>query len=201
MRQVDYNSQRNNDSFKGLFSGNKQCFTTCAWMFISYYSNYDGTNDQQLTKYFDDVENSVGSKGIGEKIKAKYNWISGKTSYWGLVQEAGIQKYLPNHKIKFDTKFPLAQLHGLVTNGPVLISTKKLGGLRGGHIILLVDNWQIGHISQKGFYVHDPYGNANSNYRDHNGKNVIYTDTYLNRHIDKGNGICWVLYNSSITGG
>jgi len=193
MRHIDYNTQRNNDSFKGLFLGSKQCFSTCAWMFISYYSNYDGTNDQQLAKYFDDVETSVGKKGIGEKIKARFSWITGKTSYWGLIQEAGIQKYLPDKKIKFDTQFPISKLHTLVEKGPVIISTKKLGGLRGGHIILLVDNWSIDHIKH-GFHVHDPYGNANSKYVDRNGKSVIYTDSFLNKHIKKKEDKCWVIY-------
>lgn len=195
MRHVDYNSQRNNPSYGGLFSGSKQCFTTSSWMFICYYnSQYDGTSDKQLSKYFDDVEDSVGKKGIGEKIKAKYSWITGKTSYWGLVQEAGIQKYLPNQDIKFDTKFPISKLHSLVEKGPVIISTKKFGGLRGGHIILLIDNWYNKHTSDKGFYAHDPYGNANSNYNNRNGRAVIYTDNDLNKHINKGNDFCWVLY-------
>lgn len=195
MRQIDYNPQRDNFNFAGKFSGYKQCFSTCAWMFISYYDkNCDGSDDQQLKVYVDDVEATVGKPGIGELIKQKYNWITGHTSYWGIVQESGIQKWLPSHTIIFDTKFPIDRLPDLVEKGPVIISTRKMGGLKGGHIILLVDNYyhdEIGHI---GYYVNDPYGNAITNYINHNGENQVYTKNYLNKFINKGNDLCWVLY-------
>jgi hypothetical protein len=165
-------------------------------MFISYYNKfYNGTDDVQLAKYFDDVEISVGKPGIGERIKARYEWITKKgSSYWGLVQEAGIQKYLPSHKIIFDTKFPIKNLYELVEKGPVIICTSKMGGLKGGHIILLVDNWENEYTNDKGYYVHDPYGHALFNYKNKNGENKMYTENYLNKYINKGDDLCWVLY-------
>jgi uncharacterized protein YvpB len=50
----------------------------------------------------------------------------------------------------------------------VIIGTFKLGGLPGGHIILLVG------IDDYDYIVNDPFGNANTNYKDKNGAGVIY---------------------------
>jgi hypothetical protein len=191
MREIDYNSQRDNFNFDGGFSGYKQCFSTCAWMFLSYYGQfYDGTDDAMLKNYVDEVEAEVGKAGIAEEIKKKYSWIKGKTSYWALVQQAAIQDYLPNKKIIFDEFYDIEDLRSLVIKGPVIIHTSKIGGLKGGHIILLVDYLPNVDV----FVVNDPFGDARSNYKNDNGKEIPYRFDWLKKYINRGKGKCLVIY-------
>lgn len=190
MRKIIYNSQRDNFTFEGKFKSWNQCFSTCAWMFISFYDkNIDATNDKQLAKYVDDVENNVGKPGIAEKIMEKLRWITGYTSMWYLVQQAGIQKYLPKKKIIFNEFFSIKNLHELVIKKPVIIGTSKLGGLKNGHIILLVDY----DSKTDSFMVNDPFGDATGNYLYKNGDGVKYKKQWLNKYINYGNG-CRVIY-------
>ncbi len=71
-------------------------------------------------------------------------------------------------------KRSLICLSKYLKSGPVILGTKKLGGLRGGHIILLVRK------DTKGFYVNDPFGDGlNSNYINQNGYNVFYAKDKL----------------------
>lgn len=189
MHKIDYNSQRDNVTF-GSFPGYRQCFTTCAWMMMSYYSDMiDGKSDRAMASYFEDVEDSVGKSGIGEKIKQKYNWIRGNTSLWWLVQQAGIKEWLSRYGVKghavYADSCPIDKLIDLVEQGPVIVGTKKLGGLPGGHIILLTG------YRNGAFIVNDPYGSALTNYRDHNGDSVIYPVDYLKKYLTGGRCIFW----------
>lgn len=191
MHKVDYNNQRDNVTY-GTFSGHRQCFTTCAWMLMSYYSDMiDGTSDRAMSAYFDDVEDSVGKAGIGERVKRRYDWIKGNTSYWWLVQQAGINEWLKRYGVKghavFADSCPMDKLIDLVNKGPVIVGTKRLGGLSGGHIILLIGY----NEEQRSFNVHDPYGSAVRNYTDENGENVVYHQDYLVKHLTGGRCLFW----------
>ena len=154
-------------------------------MFLSrYISKFKGNDDKGLAKYLDDVEDSVGKPGIGEEIKRRYSWITGSTSYWWLVQEAGINKWLKNNgvnrKVTFSNKkTPFEDLRKLILESPVIIHTKKLGGLRGGHIILAVG------YDEDNIICHDPFGNAKSNYALKMGRNQKYPDEMLIKHTGK----------------
>jgi hypothetical protein len=182
-RVIGYNSQRDNIDF-GSFPGYKQCFTTVSWMFMSFYtSRIDATDDKKLAIYFDDVEDSVGTQqGIGEKIKRKFQWITGNTSYWWLVQRAGIEKWLWGKGVQgnaiFEEKMPFDDLCDLIYHGPVILQTKKMGGLSGGHIILVVA------YDKNNIICHDPYGNALTNYRIRDGAYVEYPKFWL-KHYTK----------------
>jgi hypothetical protein len=175
---IKYNSQRDNISLGG-FRAYWQCFSTSAWMFMSFYSpDIDATNDTKLSIYLDDVEDSIGNPGIGEIVKRKYNWITGRTSFWWLVQKEGIEKWLWHVGIKgvvffSDKQTDFDNLRKLVDNGPVILQTNKLGGLKGGHIILAVG------YTDNALICHDPYGNCMTNYKDHNGAYVAYPDEVL----------------------
>lgn len=185
MRKIDYNSQRDNFDFDGKFPAWKQCFSTCAWMFMSYYNkDINATNDTKLAQYVDDVEALVGKPGIAEKVKQKYNWITGNTSMWWLVQQAGIQKNLSEKEIIFSEKISVKELPELVKEKPVIIGTHKMGGLPGGHIILLVD-----YDSEKDSYVvNDPYGNATGNYLCDDGDSILYSHDFLKKYIQYKTG-------------
>ena len=176
---IGYNSQRDNIDFAGKFPGFWQCFTTCAWMFMSYYSkSIDATDDNGLASYLDDVEMMIGKPGIGEKIRNKYDWIKGHTSEWWLVQQNGIEEYLwkrgvTGNAIFKDQTIGYDSLNGLLDVGPVILGTNKLGGLKGGHIILAVG------YTPEGIICHDPYGNAIKKYASAAGANILYPDGFL----------------------
>jgi uncharacterized protein YvpB len=176
--EIGYNSQRDNYSFFNTFPGWAQCFSTSAWMLMSYFTaKITAGDDAGLAQYVDDVEANVGKPGIGEIIKRKYNWISGNTSYWWLVQEAAITKWLNERGLIGHAKFinggTYADISIALINGPVILQTNKLGGLPGGHIILLVG------MENENFIVNDPYGNANTKYVDKNGHQVLYSKTLI----------------------
>ncbi|MCK5606136.1 hypothetical protein KAR91_29830 [Candidatus Pacearchaeota archaeon] len=183
--EIGYNSQIDNDDFKGRFSGWRQCFTTSAWMFMSFYSkNIAAEDDFDLSVYFDDVEASVGTPGIGEKIKRKYKWITGSTSLWWLTQKEGVEKWLWKNGVEGDALFceedEFPNFYALLRHGPVILGTKKIGGLRGGHIILLT-----GFEKNGDYIVHDPFGDATTNYANRNGECVIYPESMLRKHTGK----------------
>lgn len=189
-----YNSQRDNYTFAGKFKAFWQCFSTSAWMFLSWYiPGIDGTDDEGLAKYLDDVEDSVGKPGMGEKIKNKFNWIKGKTSYWWLVQRAGIEVWMWKNGIHGTCKFSdyaidFDKLNKLLESGPVIFGTNKIGRLPGGHIILVMS--YVG-----GSYIcNDPFGNATSHYQDTDGEKVVYPDWYLKKYCGNKKGLVRCLW-------
>jgi hypothetical protein len=185
MRDIGYNSQRDNYNFAGKFSAYSQCFSSSAWMFLSYYcDSIKADDDNGLMNYVDDVEASVGYPGIGEKVRQKYNWIKGNTSLWWNVQKEAIEKYmwLNGHKgevLFHDKTFPFYSLSSVLKDGPVIIGTNKIGGLPGGHIVLIVDTDKHNDT----FIVNDSFGNARSNYADQDGHKVIYPSRWLQQYV------------------
>lgn len=177
MRRVGYNDQRNNIDFGGAFAGWKQCFSTSAWMFISYYcKSYKFNDDMQLSEYLKDVEGIVGYAPIARRAILKFAKfvkmpIIG-SSYWWLIQKEGIEEYVkkctPHFELQFYDAGTWEQFDNALKSGPVIAGTKYLGGLPGGHIVLVVDR------DEKFYYVNDPYGDATTNYKNHNGEMVAY---------------------------
>jgi len=181
MRKIKFNSQRNNYDFAGKFKGYQQCFATSAWMFMSFFSElFRADDDKQLSRYVDDVCNEVGETGIGEE-EAKYNKLSGNSAYYWLVQVAAIKKWLGQAgkkiAISYDSETTADKIKSALKNSPVIVGTNRLGGLKGGHIILIVD------IDGEDFIVNDPYGNAQTNYKDHNGDSVRYPVAWLSKYL------------------
>jgi len=195
MREVKYNKQRDNLNFGGTFSGWRQCFGTSAWMLIGYYApdSYDATNDTELAAYLDDVEIKIGKKGIGEE-EVKEHGIEGWSSIWWPVQQGGITKWLRQAGYKgkavfMDATCSLEQLDKLLLDGPVIMATNKLGGLPGGHIILIVDQ------DGENYICNDPFGDATGNYQSDNGQNVKYKKSWLKPYIAyHGNGKVRCMY-------
>jgi hypothetical protein len=185
LREIGYNSQRNNFNFAGKFPAWSQCFSTCAWMLLSYYcpASIIAKDDEGLQNYVDDVEATVGKPGIGEKVRNKFRWITGNTSLWWNVQKEGIEKYMWMHGCKgsmefHEKDFSIDSLQGQLKDGPIILGTDKMGGLPDGHIILLVDYDDDRDL----FIVNDPFGNARTNYSDHNGEAVKYSLYWLRKY-------------------
>lgn len=183
IHKIGYNSQRNNFDFAGKFKGWAQCFSTCAWMFMSFYSeNIIATDDAGLSDYVDDVDATVGKPGIAEDIVRKTKYITGKTSLWWDVQKEGIEKWLWKngcHGLAVFQERPLsdASFSELIKKGPVILGTTKMGGLPGGHIILAIGE------TDRGIICHDPFGDARGNYISHDGNAVEYPREFLKKYI------------------
>jgi hypothetical protein len=182
---IKWNSQRNNFNFNGTFKGYAQCFSTCSWMLMSYYSlEIDALDDKALSKYVDDVEATVGSTpGLAEEIQANDHSITGKTSLYWEVQRIGITHWLKNLKVngkaicEYNASFN--RIKEILKTDPVIIGTNKMGSLPGGHIILGIGYDDIYTI------INDPFGNAVKNYTDENGESVYYEDKFLNKYFTK----------------
>lgn len=158
MRKIGYNSQRDNFVIHGI-PGSSQCFATSAWMFISWFRpDLDAHDDAALKKYIAELT----AKGTG----AEYEWEA---------QQKQIEKYIGARVelgVDLNTGAGLlspADLLDRLHYAPVIIGTKHMAGLPGGHIILGVDATPDGKV-----FCHDPYGDANTGYKDKNGENVIY---------------------------
>lgn len=165
MREIVYNSQRNNKTVKGL-APSVQCFATSAWMFLSWYApeKYRGDDDAALSWFVGDVTMRATSD--------EFEWSAQAAMIQKYLDAAGVRKTV-KLGIDLDTGNPLtsaAQLAAYLTAGPVIIGTKKMGNLPGGHIILGVDNAPDG----SGIICHDPYGDARTNYRSTDGAAVNY---------------------------
>jgi hypothetical protein len=190
MRTIGYRSQRKVTGFENVFPDSWRCFTASAWMFLSFYdSTIEVDDDEGFNEYLDDVEASIGKAGIAEEVQAEDRGVKGHTSTYFKVQQAGINKRIAEHAT-YDENYPIDQLGALVQEKPVIIRTYKLGGLPGGHMVLLVD-----YLPQcDSFRVNDPYGNAVNGYNNPNGNNVLYQMEFIKKAIDKGNGNCIILY-------
>lgn len=197
MRAIGYNSQRDNISFGGKFKAFWQCFSTSSWMFMSYYSpRYMVGDDRTLAEYLDDVELSIGKRGIAEKTIARLGLKITKNSslYW-VIQQSGIDLWLAMAGIRgkaifHDASFPIYSLPTLLKSGPVIIGTKKMGGLPGGHIILLVDY----DPQSNDFIVNDPFGNARTNYASQSGQLIRYNAEWLRKYIEFAPWMCRCIY-------
>ena len=143
-----------------------------------------------LATYVDDVEATVGRPGTGERVRERYKWITGKTSMWWLVHQAALQERIADRRVLFNEHFPIEQLPHTLEAGPVIIGTNKMGGLPGGHIILLVD---YDH-ERNAFVVNDPYGDATGNYLYAHGHGVRYGYDWLLQYIDYGNNAARCIY-------
>ena len=195
IHEIIYNSQRNNIDFGGKFKATWQCFTTCAWMFMSFFNpSINAEDDTELAKYLDDVEDSIGGHGIGEDMKEKVPWIKGDTSYWFLVQQAGIKKWfgkdgIPNNVI-FTEGLDFNSLPDILDKSPVILNTAGLGGTR-GHIILAIGYDDLNIIC------HDPFGNAVKMYVEPNGAEVSYPKDWLYKYTGRK---CAALYMGDLEG-
>lgn len=184
-RTVKYNRQTDNKDFPALRPW-QQCFSTSAWMLLGYLCPelYDGSDDAGLAKLVEDVSNHVGAAGIGETIMAQQKLDPhNESAYIWIVWKMVLKKYLTDGGkngtvVYMDGNCSLENLYKALDVCPVIVGTYKMGGLPGGHIILVT-----GYTDECSFICHDPFGNANSGYKDKNGENVVYSKDYLTTYI------------------
>lgn len=165
MRDVGYNNQRDNFTINGIGPWS-QCFATCVWMLLSYYApeKYRYDDDKALKKYIAEITAGGAAR--------EYEWEAQRIMIQKYLDRAGVEKRV-KLGISLQTgvgQTSVAELHELLKAGPVIIGTKKMAGLPGGHIILGVDNADDGEK----IVVNDPFGNAATSYSNENGKGVVY---------------------------
>ncbi|HMX35311.1 MAG TPA: papain-like cysteine protease family protein, partial [Leptospiraceae bacterium] len=125
--------------------------------------------------YVDYTEAMVGSPGIAEEVPG---W-SGRSGAWYIVHQAALERLLPGKKIIWDIELDPDSLIQALQFSPVVYGTIEIGNLAGGHIILV-----LGYDKDKDeFIVHDPFGDATTNYKDTNGAYKRYPRWYLRRYF------------------
>ena len=181
---IQYNSQRDNFEWGGLLKAWAQCFYTSCVMFLSNWIPAANTKEYE-TQYVDDTEVLVGKPGIAEKVMRRYNWITGRTGAWLYTHRDAIQERFAaaalNLKVigkagenlggKLNLGTPADISNALKNGSPVVISTKLTSF---GHIVLIIGETDTSWI------LHDPYGNALTDYRDLNGDSVRYEKNWFN---------------------
>lgn len=180
--EIGYNSQRDNFNFNGAFSGYSQCFSTSAWMLMSYFcpAGINVADDIGLAAYIRDVDTAVNADArVAKSIQDNDHTITGHTSLYWEVQKAGIQMWLSNRKINGQaiTEYNASydRMKQLIDKGPVIIGTDKMAGLPGGHIILGIGKDDANTI------VNDPFGNAVLAYSVSDGSGCEYPDIFLSK--------------------
>lgn len=168
-RNIVINDQRDNLTVNAL-GAYSQCFATSNWMRMSNYTDkIKAGDDQGLAEFLLYMETVVGPKFVS----------AAHPSLYFNVQSAAVTKWLNDRGVLgkdiTDLKFPFEDLVRKLDDGPVTIGTTKIGGLPGGHIILLVDF----DVLTDSFVVNDPFGDAKTDYQDHEGGGVHYPVSYL----------------------
>jgi hypothetical protein len=200
MRKIGWNDQRDNYDYAGKFKAWWQCFSTSAWMFLSWLTGdkIKAKDDKGLAQYLDDVEITVGKTGVAERTIARLRLkITGGSSYWWAIQQAGIKEWAAANGVNADIQFRdgtilISSLPTILKTSPVIIATKYLGGLPGGHIVLIVDYDE----KSNSYIVNDPFGNAKTKYLDKNGDSVLYNAEWFSQYINVGGNKCRVIFKA-----
>lgn len=186
VHKIGYNTQRDNEDFDNAFPGSKQCFSTAAYMLLSFISPviHKAEDDNMLASYVRDASDVVDKTGTGAEMDKKNNYTVNSAYFWEVHKK--IIENIMHVENKFgrmiyrDASATWEMLYSALESGPVILGTNKLGGLPGGHIILA-----IGHEANGDLICHDPYGDANTRYKNINGQSVVYSREFLEPAIGK----------------
>ena len=187
LKNVPYDSQRDNP-----IDPNKTCYPTSVSMVLRFLENKGKQREEYLR---DDLEEWLVSHLQENRTryrKVTYSLIRQKWAmsiyprYVGAFWVWFINKKLSGFKAKYKY-FNRESLKDFIWEKqiPVVMSTKLTGS--GGHIVAAIG------FNQKGFYCHDPYGNAKNYRKLKNGKSVFYEDHKMKKKIG-----CVVIENESM---
>lgn len=171
-----YINQRKQKNWAGKLSGYRQCFYSAAVIFQSYFLTAITNWKTFYEEYVDSTEATVGKPGIAERL---FPNLTGRTGAFWAVHLAAIKENVPFKNFQFKENLSFEELKKIIETRPAIIGTNKIGGLPGGHIIVAVRN------APGGVVVKDSYGNANTNYKDHNGDEIVIKDELLKKHFAK----------------
>jgi hypothetical protein len=170
-----YIDQRKQFNWSGKLHPHRQCFYSSAVMLLSYYLE-EAKEPEYYKQYVDDVEMSVGKPGVAEKYFPR---LTGRTGAHWHVHKKALELRLPLMNIIFLEDQKLGFLKAsLASNEPIIYGTTNIGGLPGGHIMVGVRNFGV-----EGIVTYDPFGDARTNYQNHDGEGVVYSDDLLKKHF------------------
>jgi hypothetical protein len=101
------------------------------------------------------------------------------------VQQEGINRLLAKKGIHKKAVFRsglLKDVDEALKKGPVIFGTKRIGGLSGGHIILILE--KVGTL----YVCHDPFGDANTLYQSMQGAYVQYSSKMIENGLKRDGG-------------
>ena len=170
-----YINQRKQKNHDGKLHPHRQCFYASAVMFLSHYIPVDKL-PTYYDHYVDDTEATIGKPGVAEKYFPK---LTGRTGAFWQVHKKAIELRLQDYNIVFLEGQKLSFLKSTLASGdPVIYGTTNMGKLPGGHIVVGVKP-----IGNEAILTYDPYGDARTNYQNHDGEGVVYSDDLLNKHF------------------
>lgn len=168
---VPYFSQRDN-----RFRPESTCNVTAIAMVLAYYGVKPKNANEQLE---DEMYRWVRDR-YGDGAQTDHSVLV------KLVEAYGFQDSYATNRTWDEVKAELSNRRPVVVGGYFTQT---------GHIVCI-----IGYTPQ-GYFVHDPYGNALTGYRDRNGKRVFYDNDYMERMCDPepGAGHIWAHFISPKT--
>jgi HAD superfamily hydrolase (TIGR01549 family) len=163
--QVPYFTQRDN-----LIAPGGTCNVTCLAMTMAYL----GFKHESLEQLEDYLSKELATDKAIKEFERSFAWAKKQKlnprNIHGMLLWLAHQK---GFKTRFTTTITLLELEDFLRNyGPVILSGKFTGS---GHIVLLT-----GLTANDDFIIHDPYGNWNTGYVDHDGRSCIYSLDSMN---------------------
>lgn len=171
-----YLSQRKQHYYYDKLHPHRQCFYCSSVMFLSHYIPVIDQLPAYYDHYVDDTEASIGKPGMAEKYFPR---LTGRTGAHWAVHRKAIELRLSGYNVVFLENQKLSFLKSCLASGePVIYGTNNIGKLPGGHVVVAVRT-----IGQDGVLTYDPFGDARTNYQNHDGEGVVYSDDLLNKHF------------------
>ena len=195
--KIKWNRQDNNGKVGFITPGSQCGYTSVAMALSTVYP--EAESDTFIEKMVDDMEPMVGKPGWGEKFFQRKGWKGGwiYSQVFGGKARAGaymelyaewLRDFIKDNKLNVEVVFvpengKWEDVRALLKKGfPVVLGTRILPS---GHFIVVVS-----YDEEKDEYTaKDPWGDANTNYKNKNGDNVKYSQKMLSEKAKdiKGN--------------
>lgn len=139
----------------------EECFPTSMTMTMAN----NGVHDQTLRNFMvDDIYDHWIESRRKDK-SAKFQWQVEMEECIAFLNQSPVFGGTANQYVKWIEGATLEQIHAEIDNGyMVVMGTKKLGGLPGGHIVT------VAGYDQTNLYLYDPFGDYRNYATIHDGK-------------------------------
>jgi uncharacterized protein YvpB len=170
---VGYRSQRDNKK------PSSTCNVTCVAMVLSFLGVQDPPGVQLEDALYDRIVSKEGADAVARLAP----WSVGKVAPWTVHAMLVWVAEQFGRRLSFATTRTWSQLDQELDAGrPVILAGRFTGD--GGHIVVLVGR------TAEGYVAHDPWGDWNTKYSDHNGMARVYLTAELKR-VTARDGAVW----------
>ena len=161
IKGVKYHSQRDNETKDGKVNGHNMCQLTSLAMIMEYKGIEIGNGDKQYEDKLYEIAKRIGkgdnklwdqTEDVYKEIINYINKINNENNLIVVISNL--------RKIDFESN-----VKKLIDQGKPVIAS---GNFPNGHVIVIVG------YDKKGWIAHDPYGDANTKYKNTNGMYVRY---------------------------